>query len=237
MMTDAIDLSTVQIVRSPADIASWPITATITGLTMDPRGGLTLTFAEPLPDRWKWPSNPKDPSQNYQYTVWAVIRTDDQVYAAGFVDMWQGRAMGEGSLPPILTGYVNWWGDVRRLWPGMADYRPKAGEGVGFFVSAGQGRLTDGVTSVRERSNVVVVALPAGDRGVFEFASAVPDPPVVVVPPIVPPVVVPPVREDALVALIQQIAVDVAMIKAVQAKGLMGQIARYLGTVSLKPGP
>lgn len=218
MTPDAFDLTTAQIIRSPADIASWPVTATITRLTMDPRGGLTLTFAELLPDRWKWPSNPKDPTQNYQYTVWAVVRQAGQVYAAGFVDMWQGRAMGEGSLPPILTGYVNWWGDVRHFWGAMADYRPLVGDQVGFFVSAGQARLMDVVTSVRERSNVVVVQLPAGDSGVFDFVSA---PPVVVVPPVVvPPVVVPPMNDDALVALLQQIAADVATIKAVQAKGV-----------------
>jgi hypothetical protein len=191
-MTDAIDLHAATIVKSPADIADWPVTATITRLTMDPQGGLALSFAVPIQEAWKWPSNPAIPSDNFQFTVWAVVKINGQWLAAGFVQMWQGREMGNpGShaLPPILTGYPDWWGDVRRLWGPMADYVPRAGDQVGFLISAGNGRLQPGVTSVRERSNVVVVPLPVGDRGDFGFGTTVtvPAPPGVVVPPVVLP--------------------------------------------------
>jgi hypothetical protein len=40
---------------------------------------------------------------------------------------------------------------------------------MGFFVSAGNARGEGGVTSRRERSNVVVVPLPGGDNGSFGF--------------------------------------------------------------------
>ena len=40
-----------------------------------------------------------------------------------------------------------------------------------FFVTAGNARGMTTVTSVRERSNVVMVNLPANDNGVFRFAS------------------------------------------------------------------
>ena len=43
----------------------------------------------------------------------------------------------------------------------MNGYRPSVGEQMGFFVTAGDARNVDGVTSLRERSNVVVVPLPA----------------------------------------------------------------------------
>src|SRR5262249_2405047 len=62
-----------------------------------------------------------------------------------------------------VPGYVNWWGDVRRLWSEMSNYVPRAGDQVGFLVSAGNARLVQGVTSVRERSNVVLVTLAASD--------------------------------------------------------------------------
>jgi hypothetical protein len=52
----------------------------------------------------------------------------------------------------------------------MAGYQPHAGEQMGFFVSAGNARGFGGVSSVRERSNVVLVALPAGDNGSFSFS-------------------------------------------------------------------
>ena len=99
--------------------------------------------------------------------------------------------MGDASLPPILSGYGNWWGDGTK-WGEMSAYVPHAGDTVGFLVSAGNGRFTGGVTSVRERSNVVTVALPADDTGSFTFAP--PAPPPVVIPPVVtpPPVVIPP---------------------------------------------
>jgi len=40
---------------------------------------------------------------------------------------------------------------------------------MGFFVSAGNARGDGGVSSVRERSNVVIISLPAGDNGYFPF--------------------------------------------------------------------
>jgi hypothetical protein len=54
----------------------------------------------------------------------------------------------------------------------MKGYQPHPGEQMGFFVSAGNARGETGVSSVRERSNVVVVALPAGDSGSFTFSLA-----------------------------------------------------------------
>lgn len=189
-MTDMIDLSTALFMSSPVVVA-WPATRRITHVHCDARGGFVLTFDQPLPDSWKWKSNPDVPTDNVQFTVWAVVKVSGVWIAAGFVEMWQGRPMGDGSLPAIFAvnggapGYTNWWGDVRRLWGSMSLYVPQPGDQIGLMVSAGNGRLRSDVTSVAERSNVVVVTLAADDAldvdyqadGAPPVPSPVPQPP------------------------------------------------------------
>lgn len=167
---DALDLHTVAMPHSPP-VADWAQTLKITQLDMDPRAGIALTFDQAVPDRWKWFSNPAEPADNFQFTVWACVQ---RTYCAGFVQMWAGRSMTDGSLPAILSGYPNWWGDARHLWDSMSDYRPSPGDEVDFLVTAGNGRLRSDVTSVAERSNVVSIRLPAGDSGHFVFGAAAP---------------------------------------------------------------
>lgn len=169
---DALDLHTVAMPHSPP-VADWAQTLKITQLDMDPRAGIALTFDQAIPDRWKWFSNPAEPADNFQFTVWACVQ---RTYCAGFVQMWAGRSMTDGSLPAILSGYPNWWGDVRHLWDAMSDYRPQPGDEVDFLVTAGNGRLRSDITSVAERSNVVGIRLPAGDSGHFVFSAAAPQP-------------------------------------------------------------
>lgn len=185
-----IDLSTALFMSSPVVVA-WPATRRITHVHCDARGGFVLTFDQPLPDSWKWKSNPDVPTDNVQFTVWAVVKMSGVWIAAGFVQMWQGRPMGDGSLPAIFSvnggapGYTNWWGDVRRLWGTMSLYVPQPGDQIGLMVSAGNGRLRSDVTSVAERSNVVVVTLVANDSldldyqadGAPPVPSPVPQPP------------------------------------------------------------
>ncbi len=82
--------------------------------------------------------------------------------------MWRERP---STGAPILTDFArNWVYDSR--WGAMAHYQPQVGEQMGFFVSAGNARGVGTVTSVRERTNVVVVSLPAGDTGDFTFPPA-----------------------------------------------------------------
>jgi hypothetical protein len=195
---DALDLHTVALPHSPP-VADWAQTVKITQLDMDPRGGIALTFDAPLPERWKFFPNPAEPTDNFQFTVWACVQ---RTYCAGFIEMWQGRSMTDGSIPAILGGYTNWWGDARHLWDSMSDYVPQPGDEVDVLVTAGNGRLVSGITSVAERSNVVAIKLPAGDSGHFLFGAAAPLPtptptpaPVIIYVPAPPtppaPVVVP----------------------------------------------
>lgn len=182
-MADAIDLRTGWISNSsPRDIGQWPVTLAITRVRETARGGFELTFDRPIPDAWKWASNPANPAENFAYTVWAAVLGVDNLWrAAGVVQMWQGRTMGDNSLPAMFTvhdgvpGWTNWF-------PWLAGYMPRPGDALGLLVSAGDARNNPGVTSVRERSNVVIVRLPLNDEGDWTFELA-PGPTPVPVPP------------------------------------------------------
>jgi hypothetical protein len=161
---DAINLSQATAYNSPADIASWPVTTAITRLEMQSPAGLSFAFSA----QNTWPNYvPPGWNGGLQYTVWAVVNINGQWYTSGFIQMWRGRA---STGAPILTDFArNWAYDSR--WGPMQGHQPQVGEQMGFFVSAGDARGNKSVTSVRERSNVVLVRLPASDTGVFTFSS------------------------------------------------------------------
>ena len=161
---DAIDMSQVEVWNSPADIASWPITAAITALTMRPGQNVGLAFQSSA--QTTWPDyTPPGWDGPLQYTVWAVVKVNGRWHTSGFIQMWRQRP---STGAPILTDFAqNWAYDGR--WGPMAGYQPQVGEQMGFFLSAGNARGVGSVTSVRERTNVVVVSLPPGDTGDFTF--------------------------------------------------------------------
>jgi hypothetical protein len=158
---DAINLAQAAVYNSPADIASWAVTSRITSLSMDSQG-LSFEFTT----KQSWPDViPPGFDGPLEYTVWAVVNINGRWYTSGFVQMWRGRA---STGAPILSDFArNWAYDSR--WGPMAGYQPHAGEQMGFFVSAGNARNFGSVTSLRERSNVVIVSLPPNDAGFFPF--------------------------------------------------------------------
>src|ERR1035437_1047489 len=166
--SDQMNLSQAVVYNSPQDIASWAVTTTITQVGFQPTGsptaGVSFAFSPNLPDSWKW--LPGFASDSFQYTVWPVVKVNGQWTTSGIVQMWQGRPSTGG---PILTDFARSWVYDSR-WGTMAGYQPQPGEQMGFFVSAGNARGQSGVTSVRERSNVVLVNVPAGDNGSFSFS-------------------------------------------------------------------
>jgi hypothetical protein len=163
---DAINLNQAAVYSSPPDIASWPVTSKITSITMQPSGapagGLSFTFTT----QNTWPNTPPPGfAGGIQYTVWAVVKINGQWNTSGFIEMWQGRP---STGAPILSDFAkNWAYDAR--WGPMNGYQPQVGEQMGFFLSAGDARGNVAPTSVRERTNVVIVSLPAGDSGTFGF--------------------------------------------------------------------
>jgi len=165
---DMIDLSTVTINSSPKDIHTWPITISIKGIVMEPSNaahpGLSFQFDKIVPENWKYFTHPPS-DDNFQYTVWAIGALSGRLSGAAFIQMWQGRI---NTGAPILTDFHTNWAYSSR-WGDLNLYIPKVGDMMGFLVSAGNGRDQNSVTSVRERSNVVVVTLPNGDNGSFSY--------------------------------------------------------------------
>jgi hypothetical protein len=159
---DAIDLRQAAVYNSPPDIASWAVTSKITSVSMSSSAGLSFEFTT----KQSWPDmTPAGWDGPLQYTVWAVVNINGRWNTSGFIQMWRGRA---STGAPILAEFArNWAYDAR--WGPMMGYQPRPGEQMGFFVSAGNARGDGGVSSVRERSNVVIISLPAGDNGYFPF--------------------------------------------------------------------
>lgn len=190
---DAINLADAVVHNSPPDISSWPVGVTIDKLVMRPgqEEGLAFDFTP----RQGWPDyTPPGWDGPLQYTVWAGVNMGGTWHIAGFIQMWRSRA---GTGAPLLAQAPgkavnnfagNWAYDGR--WGPLAGYQPHEGEEMVFFLSAGNARGEGGVTSVKERSNVVKVSLPRGDSGVFTFTQSPPAPPSPVEPP--PPTPTPP---------------------------------------------
>lgn len=201
-MTDMLDLHSVQIVDAPADIANWTVTTDITRLEIQPskapKEGVSLEFAAQA--RWPgvipagWGPNPQpadrivlDPHVDgaIQYTVWAGFKINGAWVASAFIQMWAGRP---STGAPILSDFAKNWAYADR-WGPLKGYQPQVGEQMLCFVSAGNARDGRSVTTVFERSDAVLIALPPGDSGVFTFEMA----PVPVQPPPAPvPVPQPP---------------------------------------------
>lgn len=197
MPTDAIDLSTAVVHNSPADIADWAVTTNLEQLTMRPgqNSGLSFKFSgnqtwpDYVPPGWDGP---------IQYTVWAGCHVGGRWHVAGFIQMWRTRP---STGAPILAYWRDWAYDKNR-WGEMVDYRPAAGDNMIFFLSAGNARRGSAgpepnVTSVRERTNAVMIRLPAGDDGDFSFAG-------------LPPAPLPPTKE-----LATKVDVDIAVDRAI----------------------
>lgn len=159
---DMMNLGSAQVYNSPTDIASWPATGKITQVIDDPTSGFTFQFTTSN----SWPDyTPVGWSGPLEYTVWAVVNINGQWYTSGFIEMWRGR---DGTGGPIESNFgTNWAYDSR--WGPMQGYQLHAGTQIGLFLSAGDARGQGGVTSVRERTNVVLITLPPGDSGVFNF--------------------------------------------------------------------
>lgn len=182
---DAIDLSTAVVHNSPADVASWPIRSRVLSMSMTPAGAPNDGIAMYFNARSTWPNyTPPGWDGPIQYTIWAGVRINGVWHVSGFMQMWRERiATGAPLLQVVpqctINGVIrynnnnfacNWAYDSR--WGAMMGYQPSAGETMIFFATAGNARGVGTVTSVRERTNVVMVNLPANDNGAWNFPEA-----------------------------------------------------------------
>ena len=157
---DAINLSTAIIHNSPGDVANWPVTTTLSRLDLMPSGA-HLEFSA----QGSWPEvTPPGWLGGLQYTLWIVLNINGQLHASGCIEYWRGLYENGG---PVNQYAQNWYFDAIR-WGVMTGHQPAVGEQVGFFVTSGDAR-NNGPNSVRERSNIVVVAFPSAGGRSFTF--------------------------------------------------------------------
>lgn len=187
----SFDLHQAFVHSSPADIADWPVTGHISQIQVQPSGSANEGLSFIFDKSEVWPSTVDNGVTfgGLQYTVWAVLNIGGQWHTAGFIQMWRGRP-NTGS-PPLKFGQD--WAYSDR-WGPLAHYTPQVGEQMGFFLSAGNARDLGVVTTVRERTDVAFITVPAGDVGNFDFGGIVqPVPPVLPIPTVPVPVPTPPV--------------------------------------------
>ena len=157
---DAINLNLATIHNSPTDVANWPVTATLTRLDLMP-SGVHVEFTK----QSSWPEViPPGWAGGLQYTLWIVLSINGQLHASGCIEYWRGLYENGG---PVNQYAQNWYFDSIR-WGVMTGHQPAVGEQVGFFVTSGDAR-NNGPSSVRERSQVVVVSFPSAAGRSFSF--------------------------------------------------------------------
>lgn len=171
---DMFNLSTATIQRSVGDVASWPITNTISAVTINnPGNGIGIQTATPL----AWPSTPDLSGSGgmgpLQYTVWVCV-TPASWQCMGVIQMWNGRNVPpDGSLPALPSNWSLWWGPTAggATGGGFGSYVPQPGDTIGLFLAAGDERGGDNVTVVKARTNVVTFTLVAGDTQSLTFSG------------------------------------------------------------------
>jgi len=168
MTADAIPLEQIAFSHCP-DVHDWAVTATITRVDFEPRDFRVEFTKHQGPERWPDATTPGWDGP-LQYTIFAIIQVDGQWRSTGCIQLWQSR---NGVGGPFSAGAKDWWFRT----DAMKDTQPHAGELVGFFVAAGDCRLRTEPTSVLERSNIVLVAVPENDHGSFSFNEDLPAPP------------------------------------------------------------
>jgi hypothetical protein len=157
---DAINLNTVIVHNSPSDVARWPVTTSLQRLDLMPSGAHVVfdkqsSWPEVVPPGW---------AGGLQYTLWIVLNINGQWHASGCIEYWRGLFENGG---PVSQYAMNWYFDPIR-WAPMTGHQPAPGEQVGFLVTSGDAR-NNGPSSVKERSNVVIVSFPSAAGRSFVF--------------------------------------------------------------------
>jgi hypothetical protein len=154
-----LDLHLAEIKNNPPALADWPVTTKITKLTIG-SNGFHLEFSK-RDGAGSWPDiTPPGWGGPLQYTLGMARYIDGKWYASAPVQFWRGLDS-SGGPPSEVT--KNWFYDAGR-WGPLSKTQPGPGTYVGIFVVAGNVRnITDNGSQspVKERSNVVMIPLPA----------------------------------------------------------------------------
>jgi hypothetical protein len=156
------------VLNSPFDLPNWPVTTTITSLTLAPDGVNVQFSKRDGPGRWP-DVVPPGFSGPLEYTLGMCLNISGQWYCSAVIQFWNGLDKNGG--PPDQYA-LNWFYDPIR-WAPMTGHQPAVGETIGFFVCAGDCRNNHAgdVSPVKERSNVVLVPMPGSGGASFSFSK------------------------------------------------------------------
>lgn len=161
-----LDLHQATILNNPANLADWPETTRISRITIG-SNGFHVEFSK-RDGAGSWPDiTPPGWGGPLQYTLGMARYINGRWYASAPIQFWRGLDV-SGGPPSQVT--KNWFYDAGR-WGPLAATQPAPGSMVGIFVVAGNVRnITDNGSQspVKERSNVVVIPLPASGAS-FSF--------------------------------------------------------------------
>jgi hypothetical protein len=152
------------VLNSPADLANWPVTTTITELELRTTGVHVEFSKRDGPGRWPdvFPPGWDEP---LQYTLGMCMNISARWYCSAVVQFWYGLDAAGGGP----SGFAqNWFYDPIR-WAPMSGHQPAQGETIGFFVCAGDCRnnTTGSGSPVKERSDVKLVPMPGPGGATF----------------------------------------------------------------------
>jgi hypothetical protein len=147
----AFDPKKAIFVDNPADVGSWPETATITSIDFTSDAILVDFTKRTGPGRW---IEAGFGDGGIQYTLGMCFNINGQWYCSAAIQFWQDRELEASGLPSEIAR--NWYYDTR--WGAMMGHQPAQGELVAIFV--GHGNLRGSGNTYVERSNFVL--LPFG---------------------------------------------------------------------------
>lgn len=158
-----INPATVHVVNSP-NVLTWPATTRIDRIEVT-EGGLRVAF-----DRCDaWPHvTPPGWQGPLTHTLWLFLEIGGEWYASGIIQFWACEQFNGGAIFSDDQIARNWVYDAR--WSSMVRHQPAPGERIGFMVSAGNARGQDDHV-VRERSDIVEIAMPSGPRAYPPFLA------------------------------------------------------------------
>lgn len=235
-----LPISQVRFVGGP-DISTFAQTTSVTQVDVQ-SGGTELAFDKKTgPNRWPDNMTPGW-TGTLQYSIGMCENINSEWICSAPIEVWYGRLLATGPIQDqsikcaVGTGQIhcNWF--YRDQWAPLNGHQPQPGEQVGMFVVAGDAR--NNFNPVRERSNIVLLNLPAeGQTQTFNYTVVVPQPTPVPAPTPVPvpvptPVPMPQPLPSDQTSLLMQIASQAAACNAAVAASRLENQAFFTGVKS-----
>jgi hypothetical protein len=168
-----LDINQATLESLAGDFKSWPITTHITKITISSSTAMTFEMDNGRPNAW--PDTPDLSASGGMgpllFSIGIAEKINGTWYASAPIQTWRGEPGAGGDIrvqnvvpagscgPNMGQIPTNWFYDGR--WGPMRCYDPAVGETIGVFICAGDCRAGNGgLSTVHERSNVVLFSLP-----------------------------------------------------------------------------